>query len=306
MFIGVKASFIVISLLFLISCGTKVKSNQEKDNGKQDLLSELPLPVVPENLDSAEIAGYLLNHFWDGLDFTDTVKTYNRDFMEQNFANFAHLLIVANDSTARREGVKTLMKKAEADPEAYILLSEIAYHYLYDPNSPMLHEDSFIPFMEIFKDSELIDEAERERNRFLLEGALKNRKGMKAADFPYLTREGKTTSLYKTPVRGSLLVVFYDPDCDNCKEIIEGMSTNPNLSEMIAQGEITLLAIYSGENKELWDKTAPSLPGEWIVGYNSGTIEDNDDYLFRASPTIYLLDENKTVIVKDFSAARLQ
>ena len=299
------SSAVVISLLLLISCGSKAKSSQGNSPDNQDLLLELPLPQVPENLDSAKIAGYLLTHFWDGLDFTDTIRTYNRAFMEQNFANFAHLLIVANDSVARKEGAKTLMEKAEADPETYRLVSEIAYHYLYDPNSPMLHEDSYIPFMEIFQDSEFIDEAERERNSFLLKGALKNRQGMMAADFPYVTRDGRATTLYKTPVKGNLLLIFYEPDCENCKEIIGALADNRNLSEMIAHGEMTLLAIYCGENKELWDETASSLPEQWTVGYNAGTIEDNDDYLFRASPTIYLLDEKKTVLVKDLPAARL-
>lgn len=305
-FIGMKVSSVFIIFLFiLISCGSKENSSQENNQSNQDLLFELPIPSIPEDLDSADIAGFFLEHFWDGLDFTDTLLTHNRDFLEQNFANFSQALIISNDSSARRKGAATLMKKAEADSVVYKMLSEIAYHYLYDPNSPMLDEESFIPFMEIFKDSELLNEAERERNRFLLQNALKNRPGMRAADFTYVTSDGKTTSLYKTPVKRNLLVIFYDPDCDNCKEIIGKLAESPGLREMINQGDISLLAIYSGENKKLWDETAPSLPKEWTVGYNSGSIEDNDDYFFRASPTIYLLDNNKNVLVKDLSPSRL-
>lgn len=296
---------LIISFLLLISCGSKEKSSQDNDQSNQDLLFELPMPSIPEDLDSADIAGYLLEHFWDGLDFTDTLLTHNRDFLEQNFANFSQLLIISNDSTARRNGAITLMKKAEVDTIAYKTFSEIAYHYLYNPNSPMLDEDSFIPFLEIFQDSEFLNEPERERNRFLLQNALKNRPGMRAADFPYVTSNGKTTTLYKTPVKGNLLLIFYDPDCENCKEIMENMAKNPVLAEMINQGEISLLAIYSGENKKLWYETAPSLPKEWTVGYNAGTIEEEDDYFFRASPTIYLLDDNKNVLVKDLSPSRL-
>ena len=296
---------LIISFLLLISCSSKEKSSQDNNQSNQDLLFELPMPSIPKDLDSANIAGYLLQHFWDGLDFTDTLLTHNRDFLEQNFANFSQLLIISNDSTARRNGALTLMKKAEVDTIAYKTFSEIAYHYLYDPNSPMLDEDSFIPFLEIFQDSEFLNEPERERNRFLLQNALKNRPGMRAADFPYVTSNGKTTTLYKTPVKGNLLLIFYDPDCENCKEIMENMAKSPVLAEMINQGEISLLAIYSGENKKLWYETAPSLPKEWTVGYNAGTIEEDDDYFFRASPTIYLLDDNKNVLVKDLSPSRL-
>ena len=296
---------VILSVLFLTSCGQKERSAEEIGQNDRDSLLELPLPSIPENIDSTQIARYLLEHFWDALDFADTLRTRNRDFMEQNFANFSQLLILADDSTAERTGIRTLMKKAEADTLTYKTISEIAYHYLYDPNSPLLDEESYIPFMEIFKDSQFLGEAERERNRFLLQGAMKNRPGMRAADFKYTDRAGRAGTLYKTPVEGDLMVIFYDPDCDNCKEIMDKLAHNPSLSEMINQGKLTLLAVYSGENKDLWEKTAPELPKEWIVGYNDGSIEDNEDYLFRASPTIYLLDSEKNVLVKDLPSAQI-
>ena len=300
-----KLIYLIFLAVLTAGCSGKQKEETAK-NSLKDNVELLEMPQIPSEItDPNQRADYLIIHFWDGLDFTDTLLTYNRDFLEQNFTNFSQLLIISNDSTARKKGALTLMKKAEVDPIVYKTFSEIAYHYLYDPNSPMLDEDSFIPFMEIFQNSELLDEAERERNRFLLQNALKNRAGMKAADFTYVNVDGKNTTLYKTPVKGNLLLIFYDPDCDNCKEIIGKLADNDAIAEMINQGDLSLLAIYSGENKELWDETAPSLPKEWIVGYNSGSIEDDGSYFFRASPTIYLLDNNKNVLVKDLSPSRL-
>ena len=265
----------------------------------------MPLPELPDGIDSVEAPVYLLNHFWDALDFNDTLRSHNRDFIEQNFANFSQVLIMAGDSVSRRDASRILMKKAEVDTAAYRLMADVAYHYLYDPNSPLLDEESYIPFLEIFSESQFLDEAQRGRNRFLLEAALKNRPGMIAADFPYETLRGEKTSLHATPVKGNLLLIFYDPDCDNCKEIIGDLSSNHVLNEMIEKGDLTVLAVYSGEEREMWLETNSMLPQSWIVGYDAGTIDRQDSYYFRATPTIYLLDKDKRVIFKDLPASTL-
>jgi len=47
---------------------------------------ELPLPTVPNSLVTPrDRAGYVMMHFWDALDATDTVRSLNKDFWEQNF-----------------------------------------------------------------------------------------------------------------------------------------------------------------------------------------------------------------------------
>ena len=246
----------------------------------------------------------LITNYWNEIDFNSSVMR-DSDFIEQKFANFTQALILINDSAIRKEAAHNLMKKAETDTAIYRNFANLAYHYLYDPNSPFLDEESYIPFLEIFSESGFIDEAQRGRNKFLLEAALKNRPGNLAADFPYITREGENKTLYTTPVKGELLLIFYDPDCENCKKIISFLMEDSHLNEMISKNELTVLAIYSGEEKELWMETAHTLPSSWIVGYDPGVIDEEDSYYFRATPTLYLLDKEKKVIVKDLSPSLL-
>ena len=263
------------------------------------------MPTVPVNISKEEELKYVLLHFWDGLDFKDTLRSHNRDFIEQNFSNYTLFLANAPDEASRDEAVNALMKKAEADTAAYRLMADVAQLYLYDPNSPMLNEESYISFLKVLSNSPYIGEGQRQRNAYLLVTAQKNRSGMTAADFPFVTREGLKTTLHDFKQKGNLLLIFYDPDCDNCKEIIRSLSSNPQLKEMIGKGEVTVLAIYSGEEKDLWEKTSGELPEEWNVGFDNGYIDENDLYYFQASPTIYLLDENKKVLVKDLPPSQL-
>ena len=128
---------------------------------------------------------------------------------------------------------------------------------------------------------------------------------MTAANFSYVTRDGKRRSLRDTKVNGSLLLIFYDPDCDHCKEIMAELQANGTLSAAIVGGRMTVLAVYAGEDRELWQETAPSLPERWIVGLDTSDLEEKGLYVLRAMPTLYLLDSDKKVILKDVLPADL-
>ncbi|WP_300852234.1 DUF5106 domain-containing protein, partial [uncultured Bacteroides sp.] len=148
---------------------------------------DLPLPAIPSALRTPhERAAYLLTHFWDGMDFSDTLRNRHPAFVEQNLVNFLSLFPHAQDE-ARTEAVKILMQRAESDKTLYLLLAELAEKYLYTNSSPMQNEEHFIPFLEEITGNSLLDETEKSRFRFLLSAALKNRPGTMAADFTYLT-----------------------------------------------------------------------------------------------------------------------
>ena len=293
-------SIALLSVVALVSC-RNVSNTRPGDSAtnQPDVVEELPLPEVPQILQEPNLrADYVVEHFWDAMDFCDTIKSHDSDFMEQNFANYINIFPIA-DVASQKMAVEILMHKAEADTTAYLLLMSIAEKYLYEPNSPMLSEELYILFLEEFVKSPILGEAGKLRPRYQLETANKNRPGMKAADFKYMSRAGVTSTLYNTNSAGNILLIFYDPDCDHCKEILTNLRQNPLLSEMIANKQITVLAVHSGDQKELWHKTADELPAEWNVGYESGEMQENGSYVLRAAPTLYLLDRNKNVILKD-------
>lgn len=264
-----------------------------------DSVRELPLPSVPTTLrQPAERANYIISHFWDAMDFRDTLHSHNKGFMEQNFANFISVFPYA-DERAQRTAVEILLDKAEADSAAYVLVRDIAEKYLYESNSPMMSEDYYILFLERFVHSTILGEYATLRLCRQLDAARKNRPGMIAADFTYITRDGSSTTLHKTPTQGNMLLIFYDPDCEHCKEIMGELQVNETLANAIAFGKITVLAIYSGDDHDLWKHTATSLPTDWTVGYEAGILQENGAYVLRTMPTLYLLDSHKKVIQKD-------
>lgn len=270
-----------------------------------DSIPELPLPNVPTTLRTpGERANYIITHFWDAMEFGDTIRSHNRMFMEQNFSNFISVFPYAEEEV-RQKAIETLLGKAETDSIGYVLLKDIAEKYLYEPDSPMMSEEFYILFLERFIKSPILGEHGALRLYRQLDAARKNRPGMTAANFSYTTREGTSTTLHQTDTNGELLLIFYDPDCEHCKEVTGELQKDKTLSEAIAAGKIKVLAIYSDEDYNLWKRTAGLLPKEWTVGYDGGTLQENGSYVLRTMPTLYLLDREKKVIAKDIQPAQL-
>lgn len=262
----------------------------------------LPMPEVPASLRTpSERAAFVLAHFWDGLDFADTVRSRRPDFMEQYFVDFLSVMPYAEPSAAQ-VGVKALMRRAERDTAAYRLVAGLAEKYLYEPNSPMRQEDYLIWFLEEITRTPVLDALEKRRPALLLSAARKNRPGRPAADFTYLTRGGQTRTLYGTPSAERLLLVFYDPLCEHCAEILGELQRNAAVTAALRNGTLSVLAVYADADRAAWDSTAPHLPAQWQVGFDfRGDIQRHGLYGLPAMPVFYLLDARKTVLLKDAS-----
>lgn len=252
---------------------------------------ELPLPSVPDSItDPEERAAYAAGHFWDALDVADHSQSLDTAFMGQAFANFIVLLPYTSEE-AREKAVGAFAERCAKDLAAYDFAVYISRYYLDEPNSPMRNEELFIPFLRKFSTDPRLSEATRERSKFRLEQALKNRPGTKAADFRMITREGQTTTLLRE-LSDTTLVLFYDYDCEHCKETIE------RLQDPAFALPYPVIAIEATEQREGWDATKGEMPANWKVCFATESL-DGEAYYFPALPSAYLLTGDGKVIVKD-------
>ena len=293
----------MMRLVCIVAVAVAFAGCGRKSDGKTVSMAdggELPLPAIPSTLESSsERSAYVVEHFWDAMDFSDTLRSHDRDFLELNFSNFVYLLPYVSPASAEK-AVALLMGKAETDKGAFLLLAALAEKYLSEPNSPMRNEDLFIYFLNCQTAATVLDDTEKMRARSLLRMALKNRPGMRAADFEYTGRDGRHHTLYGTKSSERMLLVFYDPECEHCAEITASLAANGVLDELQGEGRLTVLAIDTESNREVWERTKDKMPQHWIVGHDAkGAINDRGLYSLPAMPVLYLLDADKTVILKD-------
>lgn len=301
---GLYANILVcLAALCSAGCGHSAQAVGEEsaDGGAsgsvataQGAVAELPMPSVPDSLGSVEErAAYVALHYWDSMDFRNHALSLDTAFVEQNFANFAAILQMAPAADAEK-AVRTLLDSASVDVGALNLMSWTAEKYLDEPNSPMRDEETYIHFLRYLSTAQALDEYERLRPAHRLREALRNRRGTVATDFEFVDRSGASRRLSEAVRRSEVtLLIFYDPDCEHCKEIIDA------LSRMSFTRGVGVLAIDAEDDAEAWENTKGSLPSGWTVGFATTPILERELYTLPASPTLYVLAADGTVILKD-------
>ena len=87
---------------------------------------ELPLPAIPSSLRTPhQRASYLIEHFWDGMDFSRTHLSRDSALIEQNFVNYLSLFPHA-DTASHKPAVRHLIEAAATDAEALSLVMHFA------------------------------------------------------------------------------------------------------------------------------------------------------------------------------------
>jgi thiol-disulfide isomerase/thioredoxin len=235
-------------------------------------------------------------HYWDNFDFADTAYIHLPQITEQALVDYIDVLYLASDSVPSA-AIKDMLKRAEAEPVVFTYFADLYEKYLYDPNSPMHNDELYIPVLEAMLASPVV--TEKIRPARLLELARKNRIGEKAADFTYTPANGKSGTLHAIRSDYTLLF-FYNPGCHACKEIMEQLTSSLRINYLIQEKKLTILAVYPDEDLAEWKIYLPEVPEAWINAYDKGARLQNEEiYDLKAIPTLYLLDKDKKVILKD-------
>lgn len=217
---------------------------------------------------------------------------------EAKFRTFLNLSMTVPTDSARHI-LDTLLHFYGADSAALRQMVDFLTPPLSDPNSQIRNEELYIPLLEAVIASPFYDSTEKIRPRYQLEMARKNRVGQPAADFIYTLADGKQGNLYAVEAPFTL-VYINNPDCHACEELQGMLSTSFVIGNQLKSGKLRIVAIYPDEDLEAWRKHLKEIPAEWINGYDADlTMRKEESYDLRAIPSLYLLDKDKKVLLKD-------
>ncbi len=289
----------VILFVCITGCKNSNASVQCTDQQLQDTIVSFVLPEIPEMLDSPELrADFLTFHYWDHFPFQHIRYTEDTKISEQAFVDYIDLLGHVPIDTAR-EGMRQLIARASASKEMLTYFTDLSEKYLYDPNSPMRNEELYIPVLESMIASSLLNDTEKIRPAAMLELAKKNRIGTTALDFTYTLASEATGTLHSIPAE-FVIIFINNPGCHSCEETMRDMKNSLVLNSMQSQKRLQILAVYPDEELDEWEKHRNDFPAEWINGYDKTlTMREKNLYDLRAIPSLYLLDKDKKVILKD-------
>ena len=187
---------------------------------------------------------------------------------------------------------------ADTASNVFSWMSDAVEYYLYDPNSEIRSEELFLPFVSRLVQSPFAKEDLRARYAHEAEVCATNRIGAPAKDFTFVDIRGRRHTLYgeRAPLT---VLLFVNPGCHACEEVVSAFEGEA-VKARVRDGKLRILGIYIDEDIRAWKDHAAELPAHWINGYEpDGLIRSDQLYFVRGIPSIYLLDADKRILMKD-------
>lgn len=232
---------------------------------------------------------------WEGFAFENKQAVESRE-AEERFAHF--LLSLERVAPAQQnEQIGALLAKAKQNNVTARFLT-LAEKYLYDPNSPYRNDERYLLFLQYAAAHQLVDYTTNPRYQKHYAMVQKNRVGTLATDFPFTTQTGKKGHLYGVQNRYTLLF-FHDPNCEECQFVKQQLENQH--AHFVSKG-VQVVAVYIDEEVEAWQKA--QYPSTWLSVY-APEIDQQDLYDIKALPTLYLLDTQKCVLLKDAQVGKV-
>lgn len=239
-------------------------------------------------------AAYMAEHYWDNADFGDTLLLKE----PKRVLDFIFLLQVSREEASIHNiALKTVDRFSGLGRG--VLLQDLLYwlnRYLHNSESPMYDDELYLEFIEILMQKNAFG-PKTEELKEIHEILLRNRIGHNAEDFDYVCRDGLSYHLYGIEAE-YLIVMFYNPECSRCKNNIREMCADSTVSKLMSSGILKILAICPWGDYDEWEKS--ECPDGWLCGFDKkAIIAAKRLYDIQQLPSLYLLDKNKRVLVKE-------
>ncbi len=301
-------SFMIICTLMTVGCGGR---GGDRTAAFQPHAFP-PMPEAPAVItDPQKKAEYVVSNYWN--DFlgqtypcdSNVVNGVLADDVEQAFGTYVTFLERTCTIDFGRKAMAGFFDKVEkfqaADTSSNVFgfFEKMVPKYLYDPNSPVRNEDLYLPYVSHLAVSEYTDPDSKPAYSFEARMCSLNMIGSPAADFTFTDLAGKRHTLYGVKAETTLLF-FTNPGCHACKEIIESLTSDEKITALVASGRLAVVNVYIDDELDKWREYATAYPKDWYNGYDQSYIIRSDvTYNVRAIPSLYVLDSEKKVILKD-------
>lgn len=297
--------YAAIVALLLVSCAeTKPKQEQSEEAAKEVYAPgtrRMNVEFDPRSVTSLAEYNHAMEHYWDDFDFEaeEDVIAYDTIAIMQAFADYVAYLNVEPRRERRDSLLQSVIKRAEHSRPVFDFMAYVAEGVLHDPNSPLRNDELYIPILEVITASELLDEYDRIAPAYDLALARQNRIGTVANDFTYTVANGREAQLHDIRADYTILM-FSNPGCPMCREIIDEITSSPLINELTEMGRLKTISVYPDEDLEAWRDHIGDMPRTWINAYDKGMkLTEERSYNLNAIPSLYLLDGEKRVVIKD-------
>lgn len=249
----------------------------------------------PDSLKQRLTYQYNKNHFFDNTDLTDERLLRTPILQARLNAFFTNIVFPAPDSINLE--IDKLIKKVSSNYKIFQFISVYLFNHFRE--SEIMGQDAVL--VKIADDIYLSGKADwvsaefKEDLKKQVDLIRPNLIGKKAQNLIMDSYKGIFVSLYDVEKEFTILY-FWEPDCGHCKE------STPKLKayyEKARNEGVEVFAVCTTADRDKWEKYISDNNITWINGWDPER-RSNFGYYYnvQATPLVYILDKNKTIIAK--------
>lgn len=254
-------------------------------------------PSAPEEItDFNEKCGWLVDNFWNQLD-VKTSAPVDQAKLNDAFGVYAVACQYAPKEKAEASADK-LLKSLQKNPTLLVQMIKAAEEKLYGPRADIWIDELYVKFLQSGVANKKIPKARKARMEAQLKQLQGSIIGAAPANFEFTRANGQPARYF--PMTTPTVIIFGDPDCDDCRQNRLKMEVNVAFSRAVTDGKINVLYIIP-DAESGWEKKVADYPRAWAVGASDSVAELYD---MRSIPEIYFIGADGKIAGKNLSASQ--
>ena len=126
-----------------------------------------------------------------------------------------------------------------------------------------------------------------------------------AENFRSMTAEGRVVELDSLPTGRLTILVFFDPDCSNCRQALFGLKHSSLVNQLIEEQVLQVMTVNAGFEEEPWRAMLGDMPETWVKTTTTVEMLDGKCYDLSSMPALYLLDADRKIMMRSSYAEDL-
>ncbi len=277
--------------------------NQNKKLLAGKIIATKKLPFTEGNMAPATRDSIFRSEFLSRIEFNDTTLLYT-DVYTDKVVQFIEMFV--NRKASPRENEDNIIKAIDMivphldvnpDIQQHLLQFLITGFEVSKLENVLAHISS--NYLQQCGGSKAVIERR-------LAGYQKMAIGKTVPDFTVMDIRNNPVNLYNllSPYR---LIVFWHTDCSHCQVLMDEL---PELAKQdyFKKHQVEIIGVSIDESREAWEKFSADHPLEWINTHIDGGFDNpiSADYNLFATPSMFLIDANNTIIAKPTTIGELK
>ena len=243
----------------------------------------------------------VMSGYWDDVDFKDTTLVSSKVMADKLVGYFYSF----TDGDEQRfdslsiAGLGVLLSKAKANMRVYEYVLEFALNGYASLGRDAV-TDYLLNYPQLAEGEITMEEGVRLDS--ITEPYQKVKVGALAPDYTGITIDGKPYQLYESKAK-HCIVVFWSTDCEYCHEFLTQIRKHLDLKSGF---ELVTFALADDKDEVVKMAKKMRLPGYHFYDDLRWDSKAFLDYHITSTPTVFVLDQNKTIVCKPYDWQELK